>query len=698
VPFNSVLLKPGVNTQATPLVNEAGVSQSQLIRYKDGMIQSDGGWVNYGTLVSPSTVRDIHAWQTLAGTKYLGIGATHNLLVYRASTNTIIDITPQITTNTDILANINFSITSGSNVVTVNDPNSGASVYNTVYFNTPITIGSVFLSGAYPVQAVLSTGSFTINASANSTISVISSGILPVFTLTNNSAIVSVLSPYSYYLSVNGLFYPFIAPTFASSTLTIQGNYQINQIISTAGSSYTYTIGLTQAATGSYSVTMSSGSPQLVYYITGSPAALGLGFGGGPFGGSSSITSTGPYIGFGGTAPAGGLAAITGTPIVTTDWSLDNWGDILLACPSNGPVYFWSDSLGITTAEVVSQAPFSSGGLFISQPQQILVLWRSDQITGAQNNLRIDWSNALDYTNWTISNQTTAGGFQIPSGSIIVGGMQGPTYAMISTDIEVWQMQYVGGVLIFQFTKIGSGCGWIGQHAAGVLGGTFYWCGINNFYMAGPSGVTPMPCSVWDIIFQNINPLYQTKVKCAVNSAFSEITWFYPSILSAGENDSYVRVTFDTTGQAEWSYGSLPRTAWTDISVLGFPIGPDTSGTFYQHETGVTHPGASAPSFQTGWWSITEGHDLAFVDLIIPDFVWGLRSGAQDAQMNLTFFSANYPGDTPLSYGPYTVTQATEYINVRIRGRLMSVRVQSANNEFFRLGRVRYRFAPSGQR
>lgn len=675
-------------------LNEAGVSQSQLMRYKDGMLQSIGGWANYGSLTSPSTVRDTHAWQVLAGDKYLGIGATQNLLVYLSSINARKDITPQTITNTS--TGINFSITSGSNVVTVTDPNSGASVYNTVYFNTPVSLGTIFLNGAYPVQTVTSTGSYTINASANSTASVTSSGILPIFSLTNNSAIVSVLSPYSFYQSITGLFYPFIAPTVASSLLTIQGNYQISQVNSTAGSSYTYSIGLTAQATATYNVTMSSGAPQLVYYVTGAPAATGTGFGGGYYGGSSSVTSTGPYVGFGGTGFGG--VAIVGTPITATDWSLDNWGDLLICCPANGPIFIWGESLGFSTAQVVNQAPFASGGIFVSQPQQILVAWRTCQITGAQNNLRVAWSNSLDYTNWAINNQTTAGGFQIPTGSIIVGGLQGPTYGLISTDIDVWQMNYIGGVDVFNFTRVGSGCGWIGPHAAGVLGGNIYWCGINNFFTIGANGVVPLPCSVWDQIFQNLSVANQSKVKCAVNSAFNEITWFYPSAMSAGENDSYVKVTFDANGSAEWDYGSMSRTSWIDVSVLGFPIGPDNFGTFYQHETGVTHPGVSAPSFQTGWWTITDGEDLVFVDLIIPDFIWGLRSGAQDAQMSLTFFSANYPGDTPTTYGPYIVTQATEFINVRIRGRLMSVLVQSANNEFFRLGRIRYRYAPAGRR
>jgi len=185
MPYGSVTLRPGVNTQATPSANEAGVSASQLIRYKDGMIQAYGGWNQMG-VTSPSTVRCLHAWQDLSENKYLGIGATANLLVYYSTENTTVDITPQTLTSN---LTPNFSTTAGSATVTIADPNSGASVYNTVYFNTPIAVGGLFLHGAYPVISVLSTGSYTITASGTSTSNVISSGVLPIFSLTNNSAL-----------------------------------------------------------------------------------------------------------------------------------------------------------------------------------------------------------------------------------------------------------------------------------------------------------------------------------------------------------------------------------------------------------------------------------------------------------------------------------------------------------------------------
>jgi len=50
------------------------------------------------------------------------------------------------------------------------------------------------------------------------------------------------------------------------------------------------------------------------------------------------------------------------------------------------------------------------------------------------------------------------------------------------------------------------------------------------------------------------------------------------------------------------------------------------------------------------------------------------------------------------AYGPYNMTQATEYISVRIRARLMSIAVSSSDvGTFWRLGAIRYRFQPDGK-
>jgi hypothetical protein len=672
MPMAAMLLRPTVDLEKTPSLNEAGISQSQLIRFKGDLVETYGGWTQYLATLIPSTVKDLHAWQDVAGSQHLGIAATQNLMV--ATSGLVTDLTPQILTTNP---SVSLSISSGSYAVSVFDPNSGPTVYNSVYFNTPVSIGNLFLNGAYQIASVLSTGSYTITSSVIAATTIVTSGVLPTFSVSSGSPTVTVSIPNNGFTATPGIQQQFIAPTTIGN-LTISGPYNINSVLDSTNFTI---VANTQASTTLVS-TMNGGLAQYEYFITIGPAATGTGFGAGGFGSG----------GFGG--GGGGFAGATGTPITATDWSQDNWGEILLACPTDGPIYTWSPQSGFSTAQVVATAPFFNGGIFISQPQQILVAWRSTQSSGVQDNLRVRWSNALDYTNWTISNATTAGSFHIPTGSLIMGGLQAPNYGVIWTDIDAWVMQYVGGTVVFNFTRVGSGCGLIGQHAAGVISGSVYWCGTNNFFTMGQSGVQVIPCSVWDYIFQNLNTAQVAKIRCATNTAFNEVSWFFPSSGST-ENDSYVKLNINT---GSWDYGRMPRTAWVDVSILGNPIGADTSGTIFQHEMGTVQSGVSSTSFQTGWFSITEGNDLAVVDYVLPDFIWGLFDGAKDASVNVTFYSADYPGDTPRQYGPYTVTSATEYITPRLRGRLMSISIQSNSQSFWRLGRVRYRYALAGRR
>jgi hypothetical protein len=681
MPMTSVQLRPGVNTQRTLSANEAGVSVSQMIRYKDQLIQTNGGFVNYVSFTLPSTIRDMHAWQGLQGTSYLGCGGTTSLDVITSGSD--LQITPQ-TLKSDVAPN--FSISTGNPfAVTVVDANSGPSIFNSVFFNTPISIGNLYLTGGYPITTVLSTGSYIITSSVAASTTITSSGKLPVFNATQGTPTINVTSPNNGYQQIVGQFYSYYAPTSISGQ-TIQGPYQITNVLLPSGvaDSTTYTITLTQQATATATVTMNGGLAEFVYYIAGGPPPIGSGFGAGGFGSG----------GFGlGVVSTANVA--TGTPITATDWTLDNWGEILLACPKGGPVYTWSQDSGLQAAQVIPQAPFFNTGIFVSQPLQILVLLGSGQaLSGTHDPLLVTWSDQLNYANYTVSNQTQAGFFHIPTGSVIIGGLQAPTFGVIWTDIDVWQMSFVGGTVVFNFTRVGSGCGLVGPHAANVLAGNVYWMSPSNFYMMSANGVQVLPCTVWDQVFQNINRANINKVKCAPNSAFNEIGWEYPS-LNATECDSYVRFNIV---ENEWDYGLLGRSAWVDVSVLGNPIAADLNGNLWQHETGALITGVGLPSFQSGWWAIADGNELATVDWVLPDFIWGLRGGAQDAQVNLTFLVTDYPGDTPRSYGPFTVTQGTEYITPRFRGRLMSVVVSAVNSEFWRLGRIRYRYQTSGRR
>ena len=89
---------------------------------------------------------------------------------------------------------------------------------------------------------------------------------------------------------------------------------------------------------------------------------------------------------------------------------------------------------------------------------------------------------------------------------------------------------------------------------------------------------------------------------------------------------------------------------------------------------------------------------MLFIDQVWPDMKWGFVDEPKTAEVKITFFVTNYPGDAPIQYGPYTVTQQTQYLSVRMRGRLIAIGVSSTDsNSFWRLGGMRYRYQPDGR-
>jgi hypothetical protein len=133
--------------------------------------------------------------------------------------------------------------------------------------------------------------------------------------------------------------------------------------------------------------------------------------------------------------------------------------------------------------------------------------------------------------------------------------------------------------------------------------------------------------------------------------------------------------------------------------VFGMPIGTDRTGDIYQHETSYDAAGTAIDSYlETGFFEIGDSTTLAEVDWIIPDMKWNVGATSPGI-VNFTFYVSDYPGDTEKQYGPYAVTNTTQYVNTRFRGRFCRMRVESSDaGTFWRLGRVSFRWNPVGRR
>jgi hypothetical protein len=198
-------------------------------------------------------------------------------------------------------------------------------------------------------------------------------------------------------------------------------------------------------------------------------------------------------------------------------------------------------------------------------------------------------------------------------------------------------------------------------------------------------------------VFQDLDLANVSKITCAVNSLFEEITWYYPIVGGSGEVTNYIRFNAQLNS---WDFGTLARSAWLDTTVLGPPIGYDPANQYiYQHEISQNADGAAMSSnFTTGYFALSDGENKVFVDEFWPDMKWGYYGQSQSASVQITFNAVDFPGQTPVTYGPYTVTQSTTWFNPRIRARLLSITVSSSDlNSFWRLGNMRYRAIPDGR-
>lgn len=679
MPFGSVLLRPGVNLEATPTLAETTYTYTSMGRFRDGLFQKIGGWVRFVPFVLSGIPRDAHAWQDLNETGRLGIGTTEQLAVITNGNEN--DITPQLLT-TDFSPS--FTTTNGQPTVTIDDPNiNTVTIYDSVFFNTPIAVGGLILSGLYPISLVTGATTYQIVASSNATSSVSNGGAVPTFTSNTGSATVSVA------LTAHGLSVGdrvvFQIPTSVGG-VTVFGSYLVTAI----GSANAFSITVDTLATSGATVSMNGGDAQIVYYISLGPPAAGIGYGLGDYG-------EGTY-GLGTSA-----SGQTGDPISAVDWTLDNWGEILVGCPLNGGIYFWSPTGGFTTARLAANAPTFNAGCFVSTQAQILVAWGSSQdqnIGEDQDSLLIRWSDQEDFESWTVSLSSQAGFYRIPTGSRIIGGAAGPRFDLIWTDLDLWVMEYVGPPFVYTFNKVGTSCGLVAEHAQAMFRGATYWMGQSNFFRyGGGGGVEVIPCSVWDAVFQDLDMENAGKIRCCPNTPFNEISWEYPS-LSGGTGENDKSVTYNVLENCWYIQALPPRTSWIDQSVLGNPIGTTVNGQIFQHEEGYDADGAPITcTFTTGYFYLGEGQDYPFVDQWLPDFKWGTYAGAQDAELAVTFSVVDYPGETPRTYGPYPYSVSTRYLTTRFRGRQVSITVTSEDlGSFWRIGKSRYRVASKGRR
>ena len=455
------------------------------------------------------------------------------------------------------------------------------------------------------------------------------------------------------------------------------------------------------------------------YVVTAGSAASGSTSGGGGSGNAKYQISIGPELstpafGWGtDTWSSGTWGTASSSSNVTLEarqWSLDNFGQILIATVLNGGAFEWDPDDGPTTRAVaITNAPTKSRLSLVSTPDRhVLFMGTQPTIggTNAQDDLLIRFSNQEDKNTYQPTAENTAGSLRIADGSRIVAAERSRGQILVWTDTSLHSLQFIGPPFTFGLRQLGQNCGIIGSHAGVDINGVSYWMSQDSFFLFDGT-VKKLPCTVEQFVFNNINITGSENAFAGHNGEFNEIMWFYPR---TGSDQINAIVAYNYLEQTWWT-GTLARTTWIDKEVFDNPIATEYSSTatannevisgltdgassVFLHEIGNNGDGQAITAFvKSGVVQIGEGNDFSFVSKLIPDIE------DQEGVLNAKLEFKNYPNNSTAVTKTVSFEDNTDFVSLRGRGREFTVNVVSnTTGTAWRLGTQRFDIQPDGRR
>ena len=484
-----------------------------------------------------------------------------------------------------------------------------------------------------------------------------------------------------------------------STTVTVtdaNGGYINGDFVTFSGASAVG--GLT--LNGEFQITYSTGN---TYTIQSSSAASSSATGGGSVTAKYQLNVgpefAVPLVGWG----AGGWSEGTwGNGATSTDslrlWSQSNFGEDLIFGPRGSSIYYWDATNGLTTRAVelsslagASNTPTKQNFILVSDVSRFVFCFGANTLgTSTQDPMLIRWSDQENAVNWTPSATNQAGDLRLSQGSEIISALQARQEILVFTDSALYALQYVGGTIVWGSQLLSTNLSIASQNAAVFSDGVTYWMGLDSFYLYDGS-VKNLPCTVKRHVFSDINQEQIEQVFAGSNEGFNEIWWFYCSGTSTTV-DKYVIYNYE---QNIWYFGSLARSAWVDTGIRQFPVAATYSNNLVTHEDGLDNnegsSGTAITAFITsGEFDIDDGDKFSFIRRLLPDITFeGATAESPAATFELLPLQSSGSGrNDPLSEGGSssgTVTRSatvpvekyTTQVNTRVRGRQLSIKVQS---------------------
>ena len=707
---------PGFNKQVTATGGEGQWVNGDNVRFRYGSPEKIGGWAQLGSVEITGRNTAIHHFVNTSGIKYAVLGTSSILYAY--SGGVFYDIHPIKSTTTLTSA---FTTTNGSAAVTI----TFSSAHN-------ITKGDIILCDNFSSITNSNFTSADFDDVKFMVTSVPSDTTLTVTMSSNESGSGASTSGgirVRHYYPVG----PAVETAATGWGLGSWGGSQQGQFTSTLSSGINASVtSLTMASSTSFpsSGTVQIGSELITY--TGNSGGTLSGLTRGAKGTTAATHSSGATVTDASNFFAWNAAASGDIITAPGLWSLDNFGNKLIATINGGESFEWDSNpttANATRATIISGAPTASAFSLVSTPDRHLIFFGTETTIGTkstQDPMFVRFSSQEDINTYAPTSTNTAGTQRLADGSRIVGAIRGRDAIYIWTDTALFTMRFVGPPFTFSFQQVGTNCGLIGQNAAVEVDGTAYWMSENGFFRY-TGRLESLPCLVEDHVFDDLNTIPKQHINAGLNNLFGEVIWFYPNSGAATVNRMVAYNYLDSSAERPvWTTGTLARTAWQDSATFGKPhateydtssngtsghstfVQGNTDGVsyYYEHEKGLDQirEGATssiASSIESGDFDIGQqglagdGEFMMKIRRVLPDFL------SQTGDSRVTLNLRDFPNDTQASstLGPFTISSSTQKIDTRARARQISLKVENTSTgQFWKLGTFRIDYQPDGRR
>ena len=731
-------IKPGIDKQDTEVGAENRWVDSDNSRFRYGLPEKVGGW---SSLISDSIVgvsRKLHAFVDLNGNRYVTIGTDKFLLLYFEGQ--LFDITPIKAT----LASSTIATVNNSAVCTITTGSSHNLEPGDIVLLDSVTLpsstgysASDFEDKLFQVTSVTTPTVFTITQSSNATGTVSTGGSISVIPY---EKIGPADQSYGYGFGIS----QWDGSVPGAATSTLDGSLSANSF-GTGGSGTNVTLDATTnfSAAGrilveseliSYASISSPNLQSIVRNVNGTTNAT--------HNTGTAVVDATNYSDWGEAVLASEVTLEPGL------WSLDNFGQVLVATIANGKTFTWNAGAASPTTVRASTStsgfstsanPTASRLSLISPTTRHLCHFGTETTIGntsTQDDMFIRFSDQENINDYTATAINSAGDFRLQDGTKIVGAIKAKETILVWTDNALYTMKFIGAPFTFGFEQVGTNCGLIGKNAVVEIDGNAFWMSANGLFLFDGT-VKSLPCTVEDFVYDNLDTTKGQQVAAGINNLFTEVVWYYPTT-GSNYNNAYVVFNYGETGRntpgGVWYTGTEARTSWIDAVVYpqpyatkfnstsngSFPavVGQDGLGQtqFFEHEVGTDQ--------------INQDGSTTTITSFIKSFDFDLQAKQKDAQGRssgptiagesflalrrfvpdfktltgnavVTLAIKRYPqqSDTVSSLSPFTITSSTDKKDTRARGRYLNVKIENkSSGEEWRFGTFKIDVQPDGRR